>query len=84
MIEQNKFLVGHILKTDRMWPHHVFVLTELTHIDDGVSLDVVHVSLLKAQLPAVTLDGADDAGGDSVLQGERAPHRHHELTRPQV
>lgn len=58
--------------------------TELTDIDDGVSLDVVHVSVLEAQLPAVTLGGADDAGGDGALQGERAPHRHHELARPQV
>lgn len=56
----------------------------LTDIDDGVGLDVVHVRVLKAQLQAVALGSADDAGGDCVLQRERASHRHHELTGAQV
>lgn len=56
----------------------------LTDINDGVSLDVVHVRVLKAQLQAVTVGGADNAGGDSVLQGERASYRHHKLTGAQV
>ncbi len=56
----------------------------LTDINDGISLDVVHVRVLKAQLQAVTLGGADNASGDGVLQGERASYRHHKLTGAQV
>lgn len=51
-----------------------------THVDDGVCLDVVHVGVAEAQLLAPPLGGADDAGGDGVLQGERASYGHHELT----
>lgn len=55
-----------------------------THVDDGVRLDVVHVRVPQAQLPAVPLGRADDARGHRVLQGEGAADGHHELPRPQV
>lgn len=55
-----------------------------THVDDGVRLDVVHVRVPEAQLPAVPLGCADDASGHRVLQGEGAADGHHELARPQV
>lgn len=54
------------------------------HVDDGVRLDVVHVRVLKAQLPAPPLSGANDPGGDGVLEGERAADGHHELPWSQV
>lgn len=52
------------------------------HIDNGVSLDVVHVGVFDAQLLAVPLSCADDAGGDGVLQGEGATDGDHKLARP--
>lgn len=55
-----------------------------THVDDGVRLDVVHVRVPEAQLPAVPLGCADDASGHRVLQGEGAADGHHELAGPQV
>lgn len=55
-----------------------------THVDDGVRLDVVHVRVAEAQLLASPLGGADDAGGDGVLQGERAADGDHELSGTQV
>lgn len=55
-----------------------------THIDDGVCLDVVHVRVAESKLLAPPLGGADDAGGDSVLQGERAAYGDHKLTGTQV
>jgi len=55
-----------------------------THVDDGVGLDVVHVRVAQAQLLASPLGGADDAGGDSVLEGERAADGDHKLAGPQV
>lgn len=59
-------------------------LSVCTHVDDGVRLDVVHIGVAEAQLLASPLGGADDAGGDSVLQGERAADGNHKLTRTQV
>lgn len=55
-----------------------------THIDDGVCLNVVHVRVPEAQLPAIPLGCADDAGGHRVLQGEGAADGHHKLAGPQV
>ena len=54
------------------------------HINDSISLDVVHVWVHDAQLLAVSLGGADDAGGDSVLQSKGAANRHHKLPWPQI
>lgn len=54
------------------------------HVDDGVCLDVVHVRVPQAQLFAVSLGGADDAGGDGVLEGKRAADGDHKLPRSQV
>lgn len=56
----------------------------VTHVDDGVRLDVVHVRVPEAQFLAPPLGGADDAGGDGVLQGERAADGHHELSRTKI
>lgn len=55
-----------------------------SHVDDGVCLDVVHVRVPEAQLLAVSLGGADDAGGDGVLEGEGTADCDHELPGPQV
>ena len=54
------------------------------HIDNCVRLDVVHIGVPEAELLAVPLSGADNAGGDSVLEGKRAADSNHELPRPQV
>lgn len=51
-----------------------------THVDDGVRLDVVHVRVAQTQLLASPLGGADNAGSDGVLQGERAANGDHKLT----
>lgn len=56
----------------------------VTHVDDGVGLDVVYVGVTEAQLLAPPLGGADDAGGDGVLQGEGAANGNHKLPRSQV
>ena len=37
------------------------------HIDNSVRLDVVHIRVPEAQLLAISLSGADNASGDSVL-----------------
>lgn len=55
-----------------------------THVDDGVRLDVVHVGVPEAQLPALPLGSADDARCHGVLQGEGTADGHHKLPRPQV
>lgn len=62
----------------------VFSVSIFTHVDDGVRLNVVHVGVAESQLLAPPLGGADDAGGDSVLQGERAAYGDHKLTGTQV
>lgn len=54
------------------------------HINDGVSLDVVHVRVAKAQFLAPTLSGADDSCGNRVLEGERAADRDHKLPGSEV
>lgn len=53
------------------------------HVDYGIRLDVADVRLY-AQLPAVSLGGADDAGGDRVLQGKRAADRNHKFPWSQI
>lgn len=55
-----------------------------SHIDDGVSLNVVHVRVPDAELLAVSLCRAHDACSHSVLQSERAADGHHELSWAQV
>lgn len=59
--------------------HFVF-----THIDDSISLDVVHVRVTKAQLLAPSLSGADDSCGNCVLEGKRAANSNHKLPWSQV
>lgn len=54
------------------------------HINNSISLDVVHVWVHDAELLAVSLGGADDTGGDSVLQSEGAANCHHKLPWPQI
>lgn len=54
------------------------------HIDDGVGLDVVHVRVPDAQLFAVSLRRADDAGCHGVLQGEGAADGDDELSRSEI
>lgn len=56
----------------------------LSHVDDCVRLNVVHVRVTKAQLSTPTLSRADDSCGDSVLEGERAADGNHKLTWSQV
>lgn len=53
------------------------------HVDYGIRLDVADVRLY-AQLPAVSLGGADDARGDRVLQGKRAADRNHKFPWSQI
>ena len=49
--------------------------------DGGVRLDVLgHVPLPEPQLGPVPADGADDAGGDGVGEGEGAAHGDDELS----
>lgn len=55
-----------------------------THVDDGVRLDVVHVRVPQAQLPAIPLGRAHDARGHCVLQGKGAADGHHKLAGTQV
>lgn len=57
---------------------------EGTYIDDGISLDVVHVGVAEPQLLAPALRGADNARGHRVLQGKGTPNGHHKLPWPQV
>lgn len=63
---------------------HVTLSSDETHVDDGVRLDVVHVRVAEAQLFASPLGGADDAGGDGVLEGERAADGDHKLAGTKV
>ena len=41
--------------------------SQYPHVDNSVCLDVVHIWIPEAQLLAISLSGADNAGGDSVL-----------------
>lgn len=59
-------------------------LCPFPYIDDGISLDVIHVWVAQAKFFASPLGGADDAGGDGVLQGERAAYRDHKLAGTKV
>lgn len=56
----------------------------LSHIDNCVRLNVVHVRVMKAQLSAPALSCADDSCGDGVLEGKRAADGNHKLTWSQV
>lgn len=55
-----------------------------SHIDNSVRLYVVHIRVSEAQLLAVSLSGADDASGDSILEGKGAADCDHKLSGPQV
>ncbi len=54
------------------------------YIDDGISLNVVHVGVAKAQLSAPSLSGADDSRGNCILEGKRAADSDHKLPWSQV
>ena len=56
----------------------------LSHVDDGICLDIVHVGVTDAQLLPIPLRRADDPRGDGVLQGEGAADGNNKLTRAQV
>lgn len=74
-----------MLKISNIWVLTLEVATELkSHIDDGISLNVVHVRVPDAELLAISLCRAHDACSHGVLQSERAADGHHKLTRAQV
>lgn len=54
------------------------------YIDDGISLDIVHVWVAKAKLLAAALGGANNSCRHSVLEGEGAADGDHKLARPQI
>lgn len=60
------------------------VIKSFTYIDDGISLNVIHVGVAKAQLSAPSLSGADDSCGNCVLEGKGAANSDHKLPRSQV
>lgn len=60
------------------WP------SQVTYINYGISLDVVHVRILQPQLFAPSLCSADNSCSHRVLQRKRAAQGHHELSSPQV
>lgn len=53
-----------------------------TYSDGSISLYVVNVLVVKAQLMAATADGADDASCHCVTQLVRAAHGNHKLSCP--
>lgn len=57
---------------------------EKAHINNGVSLNVVHVGVAKAQLFATSLCGADDPRGNGVLEGKWATNGNDEFSWSQV
>lgn len=61
-----------------LWP------TIFTYIDDGISLNVVHVRVAQAQLLASSLGGAHNSRGDCVLEGKWAADGDHKFPWPQV
>lgn len=60
------------------------VVTGVTNVNDGVSLDVVHVRVFEAKLHTVAVGSADNAGCDCVLQGEGTSNSYYKLSRTQV
>lgn len=56
----------------------------VSYVDDGVSLDVVHVWVTETQFFSISLCGADNSCRHCVLQGKRAADSNHKLTRAQV
>lgn len=56
-----------------------FESQSMTHVDDGVRLDVLHVRVFESQLQAIPMGRADDACGDRVLQGEENSNKASKL-----
>lgn len=56
----------------------------VSYIDDGISLNVVHVRVAEAQLSASSLSGADNSSSNCILEGKWAADGDHKLTRSQV
>lgn len=63
---------------------HAPALAALSHVDDGICLDIVHIGVADAQLLPVPLGRADDASRDCVLEGKGAANSDHKLAGPQV
>ena len=63
---------------------HTDYASSSPYVDDGVSLNVVHVGVAEAQLSATSLSGADDSRSNRVLEGKRAADGDHELPWSEV
>lgn len=63
---------------------HTDYASSSPYVDDGVSLNVVHVGVAEAQLSAASLSGADDSRSNRVLEGKRAADGDHELPWSEV
>lgn len=60
------------------WP------SQVTYINYGISLDIVHVWILQPQLSAPSLCSADNSCSHCVLQRKWTAQGHHELSSLQV
>lgn len=60
------------------WP------SQVTYVNYGVSLDIVHVWIRQPQLFAPSLCSADNSCSHCVLQRKRTAQGHHKLSSPQV
>lgn len=90
-LSHTHIVVDYVSSLNNVSCHWIYSLSQTlgfillcTYINDGVSLDVLHVGVVEAELVAAALRGADDPCCDGVLQRERAADSHHELARPQV
>lgn len=63
---------------------HYAHASSASYIDDGVSLNVLHVGVAKAELFASSLSGADDSCSNRILEGKRAANSNHKLPWSQV
>lgn len=63
---------------------HIDYASSSPYVDDGVSLNVVHVRVAEAQLSAASLSGADDSRSNRVLEGKRAADGDHKLPWSEV
>lgn len=55
-----------------------------THINNSISLNVVHVGVAKAQFFAASLSGADNPRGNGVLEGKGAANGNNKFSWSQV
>ena len=66
------------------WGHSPHHHSHVTHVNYGISLNIVHVWILQPQLFASSLCRADNSRGHCVLQRKWASQGHHELASSQV